>query len=433
MRYHSTRETRQRSGVDFESAIAQGLAPDGGLYVPVRLPATDVSEFSSVAEPAGIANRLLAPFVDDSTIALKLDQICRASFNFPLVLSALRSDRQLSVLELFHGPTAAFKDIGAGFLAGCLAHCQEEGLRKTILVATSGDTGAAVAAAFCGRRNVDVVILYPRGLVSPRQAHQLSCWGDNVHTYAVDGTFDDCQNLVKGAMVDPEIKREKNLCSANSINIGRLLPQMAYYASTALAVFYESGVKPGFVIPTGNLGNAFAGLLARRLGLPIGDIVFATNANRPVPDFLETGRWEPRASMATLASAMDVGNPSNMERLRWLYPDATELRQSVSAVSVNDEEIVQAIRHGYEQWGAHWCPHTATAYHAWNGLSDEQKDRPWILLATAHAAKFDTIVEPLIGEPVPVPESLARLMQRPACRQTLAAVPEALRKVLLDD
>jgi threonine synthase len=137
--------------------------------------------------------------------------------------------------------------------------------------------------------------------------------------------------------------------------------------------------------------------------------------------------------MATLASAMDVGNPSNMERLRWLYPDATELRQSVSAVSVSDEEIVQAIRHGYEQWGAHWCPHTATAYYAWNGLSDEQKDRPWILLATAHAAKFDTIVEPLIGEPVPVPESLARLMQRPACRQTLAAVPEALRKVLLDD
>ncbi|MGI9265399.1 MAG: threonine synthase [Gammaproteobacteria bacterium] len=432
MRYTSTRESKNHTSVGFESAIAQGLARDGGLYVPEVLPDFDCVESGTKVEPADVAYRLLKPFVRDSRIADHLEEICRTSFNFPLVQTGLDTGHQLSVLELFHGPTAAFKDIGAGFLAGCLAHCQGKALRTTILVATSGDTGAAVAAAFHGRKDIDVVILYPRGLVSPRQAHQLSCWGDNVRTYEVNGTFDDCQRLVKGAFVDPEIIGQQNLCSANSINIGRLLPQMVYYASAALGHYRESGKKPGFVIPTGNLGNAFAGILARRLGWPIGDIVLATNANRPVPDFLETGRWEPRPSIATLASAMDVGNPSNMERLRWLYPDAADLSQFVSAVSASDEDIATAIRYGFEQWGAHWCPHSATAYHAWNSLSDRKKKQPWLLLATAHAAKFDVIVEPLIGDQVSLPETLSRLMERPACRESIAAEPEALRKVLMD-
>ena len=430
MRYQSTRNTGNHPTVDFNEAIARGLAPDGGLYVPTSLPSFGADDFEGAQDAVDIARRLLAPFVAGSDVAGQLDEICRESFSFRLPVTAIIPEYRLSVLELFHGPTAAFKDIGAGFLAACFARSDVVAAPITILVATSGDTGAAVAAAFHRRRNVDLVILYPEGQVSPRQAHQLACWGDNVRTYAVDGSFDDCQRLVKSALVDEEIKSQRNLCSANSINIGRLLPQMVYYAGAALAFHRESGHKPGFIIPSGNLGNAFACLLARRLGLPIGDVVLATNANRPIPDFLETGRWQPRASIPTLASAMDVGDPSNMERLLWLYRDRDALRRSVTAVSVTDEEIESTIRLGHERWGAYWCPHTATAFHAWSTMDKERKDESWIMVATAHAAKFETIVEPLIGGHVPVPEMLSRLMGRPTSTQKLAPDLDALRTEL---
>jgi threonine synthase len=432
MRYQSTRNSANGPVAGFDAAIAQGLAPDGGLYVPASLPSFNANDFERVQDPVDIACRLLAPFVAGSAIAGELDEICRESFDFPLPVEPIIPDNRLSVLELFHGPTAAFKDIGAGFLSACIARSGVAAAPVTILVATSGDTGAAVAAAFYRRRNVDVVILYPDGQVSPRQAHQLACWGDNVRTYAVDGSFDDCQRLAKSAFGDDEINSKRNLCSANSINIGRLLPQMVHYASAALTLHRESGHKPGFIIPSGNLGNAFACLLARRLGLPIGDVVLATNANRPIPDFLETGRWEPRASIPTLASAMDVGDPGNMERLLWLYPDGDSLRRSLSAVSVTDEEIERAIGLGHERWGAYWCPHTATAFHAWSSMDKERKDESWIVVATAHAAKFETIVEPLTGGRVPVPDTLARLMDRPAAMQRLAPDLDALRAALLE-
>jgi threonine synthase len=396
------------------------------------LPSFNADDFDGVQRPVDIACRLLAPFVAGSVIAGELDEICRESFDFPLPVVAIIPDNRLSVLELFHGPTAAFKDIGAGFLSACIARSGVAAAPMTILVATSGDTGAAVAAAFCRRRNIDVVILYPDGQVSPRQAHQLACWGDNVRTYAVDGSFDDCQRLVKSAFGDEEIGSRRNLCSANSINIGRLLPQMVYYASAALTLHRESGHKPGFIIPSGNLGNAFACLLARRLGLPIGDVVLATNANCPVPDFLDTGRWEPRASIPTLASAMDVGDPGNMERLLWLYPDSDALGRSLTAVSVTDEEIKRTIGLGHERWGVVWCPHTATAFHAWSSMDKKRKDDSWIMVATAHAAKFETVVEHLTGARVPVPDTLARLMDRPAAMQRLAPDLDALRAALLE-
>jgi threonine synthase len=430
MRYISTRDVEAAHTSGFSTAIAQGLAPDGGLFIPQSHPSIRAADFSDAQGLADIALRLLAPFVADDPIAGSLEEICRESFCFPLPVSAITSNDRLSVLELFHGPTAAFKDVGAGFLAACFARIAMKAPRKTILVATSGDTGAAVAAAFHCRDNIDVVVLYPDGQVSPRQAHQLACWGGNVRTYAVDGSFDDCQKLVKSAFVDRELCAQYDLCSANSINIGRLLPQMVYYASAALERYRESQQKPGFVIPSGNLGNAFACLMARRMGLPIGDIVLATNANRPIPDFLETGRWEPRQSVRTLASAMDVGDPSNMERIRWLFPDFDELRQSVTAVSVTDDEIAQAIRQGYEQFGAYWCPHTATAYHAWSKLDETRRNEPWILVATAHAAKFETIVEPLIGVHVPMPGSISSLLDRPASTRLLTADLDALRMAL---
>jgi threonine synthase len=339
---------------------------------------------------------------------------------------------RLCVLELFHGPTAAFKDFGARFLAASFARLRAASARPlTILVATSGDTGGAVAAAFHARAGVEVAVLFPKGLVSPTQERQLTCWGGNVKSIAVRGTFDDCQRLVKQAFLDRELAARAGLSSANSINLGRLLPQSVYYAATSLAVWRQHGERASFVVPSGNLGNALACLWARQVGLPIGEVVLAHNANRTVPEFLQSGTWRPRPSVATLASAMDVGDPSNMERLRNLFPRLTELRHVVSALSVTDAQIRARIRAGYEKFGQIWCPHTATAAEAWEQLPQAQRlGHRWVLVATAHAAKFREIVEPLVGRPVPVPETLARLFARPTQCVEIDASLSALRMIL---
>jgi threonine synthase len=283
-----------------------------------------------------------------------------------------------------------------------------------ILVATSGDTGGAVAAAFHRRPGVVVSVLFPNGLVSPTQERQLTCWGDNVHSFRVSGSFDDCQRLVKEAFVNADLKARFELSSANSINLGRLLPQAMYYAATSLAVYRRHGVKPNFIIPAGNLGNSVACVWARRLGLPIGRVVLAHNANRTVPDFLQSGEWRPRPSVPTLASAMDVGSPSNMERMRALFPDLEAVRHAVRAESVTDAEIQHRIRADYDNYGKVWCPHTATAAEVYARLSPaEREDGRWILVSTAHPAKFREIVEPLIGRRIEIPESLAKLFSRP--------------------
>jgi threonine synthase len=267
--------------------------------------------------------------------------------------------------------------------------------------------------------------------VSPTQERQLTCWGDNVRSLAVRGTFDDCQRLVKGAFLDGELRARGALSSANSINLGRLLPQAVYYAAASLAVWRAHGERASFVIPSGNLGNSLACLWARQVGLPIGAVVLAHNANRTVPDYLASGEWRPRPSVATLASAMDVGDPSNMERLRALYPELAQLRQAVSAVSVSDGEIRERIRAGYRTYGQIWCPHTATAAEAWERLSQQQRVQGrWVLVSTAHPAKFREIVEPLIGRAVPMPESLARLFARPVQYAEIDATLGALRTAL---
>ncbi len=419
MRFHSTRQGTG-PGVTASEAIWRGLAEDGGLYVPEKVPVPELSAFDGCDSDAAVAARVLAPFFSGDPLEEDLAEICREALNFPMPLVPLPGDPAPAVLELFHGPTCAFKDVGARFLAGCLARLQQRsGRTTTILVATSGDTGGAVAAAFHGRPGFRVVVLYPEGLVSPRQAHQLSCWGGNVTTYSISGTFDDCQRLVKAAFADVDLSKRLGLNSANSINLGRLLPQMTYYAATALDYRRRSLEAPGFVIPTGNLGNACACLLARSMGLPIGEVLLATNANRTIPDYLETGLWRPRPSLATLASAMDVGDPSNMERLRWLFPSPDDLRRAARAVWISDEEIRETIRNGVDRWRQAWCPHTATAMHAWETMETAQQRQPWVVVATAHPAKFETVVEPLVGDPVPVPDSLADLLARPASAKPL--------------
>ena len=434
MEFTSTRDPAQIAG--FAAALLQGLAPDGGLYVPGTWPGLSPGTFGKESDLPGVATHLLTPFAEGDQLAASLPAITHDAFNFPAPLVPLGTDGRLSVLELFHGPTAAFKDFGARFLAACMSRLRKPEQRPlTILVATSGDTGGAVAAAFHGRPGIEVAVLFPKGLVSPTQERQLTCWGGNVKSFAVRGTFDDCQRLVKQAFLDPGLREQTELSSANSINLGRLLPQAVYYAATSLGIWRQYGEPVSFVIPSGNLGNAAACIWARKVGLPIGEVVLAHNANRTVPDYLETGDWKPRPSVATLASAMDVGNPSNMERLRALFPELGDMRSAVSAFTVTDDAIRTRIWAGFEEFGQVWCPHTATAAEAYERLCVARQVAPkrqgrWVVVATAHPAKFREIVEPIIGQTIPVPETLAKLFARPTECTEIEADLSALRAAL---
>ncbi|MDX1516761.1 MAG: threonine synthase [Woeseiaceae bacterium] len=428
MRFAST---RGGSTVTLDEALVSGIADDGGLFVPERLPHFDADDFPANGDIQAVARILLHDFFDGSALAPELDAVLQETYTFPIPVTPLPSGRA-SLLELFHGPTAAFKDVGARFLAACLTRLEGDAARPlTILVATSGDTGGAVAAAFDGREGMRVVVLFPDGRVSDRQAHQLTCWSDNVLSLCVAGAFDDCQALVKAAFADDALGARYRFSSANSINVGRLLPQATYYADASLRHFRATGETPGFVIPTGNLGNAFACVLAREMGLPIGPIVLATNANRTIPDYFHTLEWSPRASVPTLASAMDVGDPSNMERLRNLLGDATVLREQLAVYAIDDADIEREIRTAYDEFGFAVCPHTATATRTWRQMDPGVRDAAhWILVATAHAAKFETIVEPLIGNEVPLPRELAAILERPSravpIDATLASLASAL-------
>jgi threonine synthase len=428
--YVSTRNPEHR--VALGEALARGIAPDGGLYIPEHFPHFVARQFDGQTELADLAARLLAPFAEGDPLADALPEICREAFNFPAPLVTLdKAPAPASVLELFHGPTSAFKDFGARFLAACLERIRRSAPRKlTILVATSGDTGAAVAAAFHNRPWVEVVVLYPKGLVSQRQAHQLACWGGNVRTFAVRGTFDECQRMVKEAFLDPALAETHQLSSANSINVGRLLPQMVYYAKAGLELWRETGRRANFIIPSGNLGNSLACIWARHVGLPIGEIVLATNANQTISEFLRTGEWQPKPSVATLASAMDVGNPSNMERLRALHPDFEELQGQIGASSVDDIEIRATIRRDSHELDQLWCPHTATAAKVFRRLLARGARGHWVIVSTAHPAKFNDIVEAQTGREVAVPPALAQLLARPRQETELDASLEALRAEL---
>ena len=426
MKFLSTRGRIEPTGID--AALAAGLAPDGGLYVPERIPLMAATEAQD--DLARTACGVLAPYFADSPLRERLGEMCARAFSFPAPLRPLQGDGDW-LLELFHGPTAAFKDYAACFLAEALAALRpRDAAPTTIIVATSGDTGAAVAAAFHRRAGFNVVILYPDGRVSPRQAHGLGCWGDNVRAFRVDGSFDDCQRLAKQALADEELRRMLSLSSANSISLGRLLPQVAYYAHAAREFFSEHGVPLNFVIPTGNLGNACAAVLGKRMGLPIGELILATNANDMLPRYFAGEGYAPQASRSTLANAMDVGAPSNFERLRYWHRDDAELREALSAHSVDDATISDTIRAAPQRHGIVPCPHTATGLRVLEGLRAAGDTRAWAVVATAHPAKFETIVEPLVGHTVEPPTALAESLARPATAEKLRADYGGLRALL---
>lgn len=423
--------TRGGDSAPITLALQRGLALDGGLYLPERLPQFQLPDFDGAEELPSVATRMLRPFFAETELAEQIGAICCEALNFPTPLVAL-PEPDSHVLELFHGPTAAFKDIGARFLAECLARLRDPmAADVTVLAATSGDTGSAVAAAFHGRPGFRAAILFPDGRVSPRQAHLLSCFGDNIASYAVQGNFDACQAMVKAAFADAELQSRCPLTSANSISLGRLLPQAAYYAQSALAHWRRHGTPLNFVIPSGNLGNGLAAVYARMMGLPLGEIVLATNANRVLPDFLQTGTYAPQASIATLANAMDVGAPSNLERLRALFPDHSALRGQVSARAVDDDRIRARIRAFKAEQGMVICPHTAVAAEVLAELRAAGDRRAWAIVATAHSAKFESVVEPLVGGPIAIPAGMRYWLDRPAQAELLAAEPAALARRLM--
>lgn len=430
MRYLSTRG--QSPAVDAGQALQDGLAPDGGLYVPEQWPLSKPELPSAPTSLADTATALLTPFFQGSALENSLSGICQSALDLPLPLVEIDPD-QTWMLELFHGPTAAFKDFAARFLAACMAALKAtETPLQTVLVATSGDTGSAVAAAFHQRPGFRVVILYPEGRVSARQAHQLGAFGDNVQAYCVKGNFDDCQALVKRALNDTGLAQKLALTSANSISIGRLLPQISYYAHTSTQLAASGHAPVDIIVPTGNLGNALAAILARDLGLPIGEIVLATNANPTLVEFFRGEEYLGRPGIETLANAMDVGDPSNFERLAWFYRSRNLRQSAISAVAVDDATIQQRIRQSWQDRQLALCPHTACAMEALEQRRQSGINGPHLVAATAHPAKFEGVVEPLIGQPITPPPALAELLQRPSQAESLPATYEALVERLLD-
>ncbi|HNW59867.1 MAG TPA: threonine synthase [bacterium] len=422
--------------VSLRTALFSGLAPDGGLYLPAAHPDLaglfaafdDASGFGEIA--AATTAALLAPEIDDAAA----QRIAARAFAFAPSLRRLDDHRLL--LELFHGPTCAFKDFGAQFLAAAMEELLG-GERCQILVATSGDTGSAVAHAFHGRRGIDVVILYPSGRVSPLQEQQLTTLGGNVHAVEVGGSFDDCQRLVKTAFQDQRLRRALRLTSANSINIGRLLPQSFYYVYAASQRALLRPALPRFCVPSGNLGNITAGLYAWKWGLPVRGFLAATNINDIVPAYLSSGLYSPRPSQPTLSNAMDVGNPGNFERLEALFPGGwQEMRRMVSGAAVSDARTLQTIREIHVQHGLLVDPHTAVGCaaaadfltRAGRAAAAEQV----VILATAHPGKFAATVEQATGVVPEIPDRLARCLALPKRATPLQPQLPELARFLLD-
>ncbi|WP_069130197.1 threonine synthase [Rhodohalobacter halophilus] len=415
MKFISTRDHSPR--ISFFEAMRKGLAPDGGLYMPEKIPVLSESFWSSISGKSftEIAYQMAKPYLEEELTDNTLRAVVEEAFNFPIQMRSLENRQH--VLELFHGPTLAFKDFGARFMARLFSEiAQKKEEEVTILVATSGDTGGAVANGFYKVPGVNVCLLYPKGKVSPLQEKQMTTLGENITALEVDGVFDDCQRLVKKAFLDNELNKNIQLSSANSINIARLLPQSFYYAYAVAKLMSSDELTdpPVFSVPSGNFGNLTGGLLAKRMGLPVKHFLAATNVNDVVPNYLKSGDFEPKNSIQTISNAMDVGNPSNFSRMRFLFQDAEySMRSVITGYSYSDEDTRQTILDVYEKKGGYLlCPHTAIGYRAADEYQSENDvDNHIITLATAHPVKFRDVIEPVIGKKIEVPTRLNRTLK----------------------
>ena len=411
MKYYSLHGKAAKAS--FKEAVIRGIAEDKGLYFPEKIPQLSQHFFDnlSVMNVEDIAYEVIKPFVDGEIPEIDLKHIIADTLCFPFPL--VRIEEDILSLELFHGPTMAFKDVGARFMARCLGYFNRDSNKGvTVLVATSGDTGGAVASGFLGVENVKVVILYPSKKVSEVQEKQLTTLGQNISALEVAGTFDDCQEMVKRAFLDTEITAYRQLTSANSINVARWLPQMFYYffAYKQLNVF---NVQPVFSIPSGNFGNICAGMMAKRLGLPIKKFIAATNVNDVVPNYLLTAIYSPKPSIQTISNAMDVGDPSNFIRIQKIYNNNFEtLKYDLHSYSFTDEETRKAMDSLYKTYNYIADPHGAIGYLGARAYQKEYPDTTCIFLETAHPVKFLDVVEPVIGKKISYPEQIESVIHK---------------------
>jgi threonine synthase len=413
MRYYSTRNKSQLSS--FKEALLGGLAKDGGLYMPESIPRLSQKYFDEIENYTfqEISFEIAKQFVGDEIPQAKLEELIYDAINFDAPLNYLND--KLAILELFHGPTLAFKDFGARFMARTMEYfVQGNDKELVILVATSGDTGSAVANGFYGIEGIKVYVLYPQGKVSIIQEKQLTTLDKNITALEVKGTFDDCQRLVKSAFVDSELSSKINLSSANSINISRLIPQSFYYFNAYKQV-KDKSKKVIISIPSGNLGNLTAGLFAKKMGLPIYKFIGATNSNNVFTEFIETANFTPRESVLTLSNAMDVGNPSNLERINELYSNKIEqIRDVVFSSSFDDNATKEGIKHIYEKFNYIIDPHGAVGYLSLHDYIAKNNITNYtgIVAETAHPAKFKDAVEEVIGKNVEIPARLAESINK---------------------
>lgn len=411
MKFYSTNNTSTR--VSFKEAVFNSMPQDNGLYMPVSIPRladnflNNLDAYTLPEIAFHVAQNLLGEDIPEND----LKAIIKDAINFYAPVVEL--EENVDVLELFHGPSLAFKDFGARFMSRVMSYFLEDGEKQLdVLVATSGDTGGAVALGFLGVPNTRVTILFPKGKVSGIQELQLTTNGQNIRAIEVDGTFDDCQALVKQAFTDPELTEKFRLTSANSINIARLIPQTFYYFNAYAQLLKRGSSKVVFSVPSGNFGNLGAGLLAWKMGLPVDQFLAATNANDAVPEFLKTGVYQPKPSVQTISNAMDVGNPSNWVRIVDMFKeDADSLKELITGFSYNDEETTVAVEKIYNSYNYIACPHTAIA---WQALKDWQQDQPTgkatgVFLSTAHPCKFPDVMPKHISKAIGIPDEVKDL------------------------
>ena len=435
MTFYST--NGESDHVSFLEAAETGLAPDGGLYMPGSLPRLslpfDSHKPDRIPDIRELAKAAATPFLKESLSVQEIDDLISDAITMGAPLVKLSDS--LLVLELFHGPTLAFKDFGARFMARLFSkHRSESDKDLVVLVATSGDTGGAVASGFYGLDGVHVCLLYPKGKVSDVQRKQMTTLGKNITALEVEGTFDDCQMLVKRAFSDDDLNQTLRLSSANSINVARLLPQSFYYLSAYFQLKQYSEADPMFVVPSGNFGNLTAGIMAEKMGMPVAGFVAATNRNDVVPDYLKGEKFLPRVSVQTISNAMDVGNPSNFDRIRALYDyDDDAIRKNIKGYSFTDEETREKIRQVFNRYGYVADPHTAVGLLAAEYFErDFDSKMPRIVLSTAHPSKFPDVVEDEIDQKVEVPARLMKSADLPEKSMPMSSDYSAFRRKLID-